>query len=368
MVISWQQALKELGSGKCPKVVLLHGEDQYMRSLMVAQIIRNLEHNGDLHVSRQDPLFKEKKIKGRGDDSSNTEEQGLDAINDATDPSPDSGTSDTMELDQDIVSAFNSGGLFSSTELIIMPSALYAKVASLLAGFPETLTVVFQSTRKIPSNHKVFKAAGWKVDCSPLKGKDFINWMIGEAHRHGHTLPVDAADYLHQISGDNMGIVINELEKFSIYLGGQGPINLALVKNLGSHTVGRTYFELSDAVADGNFKGLMAVLESLMEQKEPPYKVLAIVNNYFRQLMEAALFRKERKASNSFELAQIMHINPYPAQKLWNQTNRWTPGKLEAVLWIILKTDHAMKNGGGDPDLLLQAALADVSNAVSGIC
>jgi len=237
----------------------------------------------------------------------------------------------------------------------------------MLAEAPETVTVVFQSARKVPSNNKVFKAADWTVECSPLKGRDFINWMIGEARRRVHTLAGDAAEYLHQISGDNMGVVVNELEKFSIYLGKPGPINLALVKSLGSHTVGRTYFELSDAVAGGNYKGVMTVLENLLEQKEPPYKVLAIVNNYFRQLLEVALLRKEQKASNSFEVAQIMHIKPYPAQKLWNQTNRWTPDKIEAVLWIILKTDHAMKNGGGNPDLLLQAALLDVSNVVSGV-
>jgi DNA polymerase III delta subunit len=342
MILSWQQALKEINSGKQPPhKILLHGDDQYMRLAAIAGLTRSLQRNGEVHIARQDPPFKDKD----------------------KDSQDDQGPGEKTELSGDVESALSTGSLFSIIELVILPSTFYSKVAQLLANAPDTVTVVFQSPRKIPSNQKVFKAAGWTVECAPLKGRDLDSWIVSEARRLGHNLPEDALKYLSFISGGNMGIIANELQKFSMYLGSKGPITLDLVEKLGSHSSGMTAFNLTDAVVNGDSQALGAILEDVLEQGESPYSLLAKVSSSLLQLLEVTLIRKERSARDPNEMATLMSIHPFPAQKLWNQAPRWTPDRVEKVLRVMLRTDHDMKTGKGSPELLLEAALAEAALA-----
>jgi DNA polymerase III delta subunit len=343
MILSWQQALKELHTGNQPHILLLHGDDQYMRSAVISSLTRSLQRNGEIHISRQDLPFKE------------------DEDEDGQEP-----TVKKTELNPDIESALSSGSLFSSIELVILPTTFYPKVAQLLANAPDTVTVIFFSSRKIPSTQKVFKAANWTVECAALKGKDLYSWMIAEARRLGHNLPQAAADHLSFISGNNMGIIANELQKFSIYLGSKGPITLDLVEKLGSHTSGKNIFDLSDAVVSGNGQDLSKTLTDLLEQNQSPFYLLVMVSKYLLQLLELTLFKKEGNVRNPWDAAKLLSIHPFPAQKLWEQSPRWTPYSVERALWIMLRADQDMKSGKGSPELILEAALAEVALAARG--
>jgi DNA polymerase-3 subunit delta len=312
-----------------------------MRSAVIAGLTRSLQQDGEVHIARQDPSFKEKDTK--------------------TDQEPGAST----ELSPDVLLALSSGSLFSISELVILPSTLYAKVAPFLANAPDTVTVVFQSSRKIPSSQKVFKAADWTVECSPLKKMELAAWMVGEAHRLGHNITSDAVEYVSFISSD-MGVIAKELEKFSTYLGDKKPITLDLVKKLGSRTSGLSTFELSDAVANGNCQALGAILKDLLEQEQSPYFLLAIVSSYLLQLLEITLMKREGSTRTSGEAAMLMKIHPYPAEKLWKLTPRWTPDRLEKALWVMLKADRDIKTGKGAPELILESALAEATLAAAG--
>jgi DNA polymerase III delta subunit len=345
MVLSWQQTLRELNSGKQPPpMILLHGDDQYMRATVIAGLTRSLQRNGEIHITRQDPPFKDK-----DKDAQDDQEHG-----------------EKTELSRDIESALSTGSLFSIIELVILPSTFYAKIAQLLGNAPDTVTVVFLSSRKIPSNQKVFKAANWTVECAALKGRDLDSWIVSEARLLGHNLPIDAVKYLSFISGGNMGIISNELQKFSIYLGDKGPITLDLVEKLGSRTSGMTAFNLTDAVVNGDSQALGAILEDVLEQGESPYSLLAKVSSNLLQLLEVTLIRTERSAGDSNAMATLMNIHPFPAQKLWNQAPRWTPDRVEKALGVMLRADHDMKTGKGSPELLLEAALTEAALAARG--
>jgi DNA polymerase III delta subunit len=348
MVLSWQQALKELNSGKQPPhKILLHGDDQYMRSAVIAGLTRSLQRNGEIHIARQDPPFKADENEGEESDDKEP------AVK-------------KTELSPDIESALSSGSLFSSIELVILPTTFYPKVAQLLANAPDTVTVVFCSSRKISSTQKVFKAADWTVECIGLKWKNLESWMVAEARQLGHNLPKDAADHLSFISGNNMGIIANELQKFSTYLGSKGTITLDLVENLGSHTSGKSIFDLSDAVVSGNGTDLRKTLTDLLEQDQSPFYLLVMVSKYLLQLLELTLFKKEGKVSNPYDVTSLLGIHPFPAQKLWSQAPRWTPDRVEKALWVMLNADLDMKTGKGSPELLLEAALAEAALAARG--
>ena len=289
MVLSWQQTLKEIDAGMPPHVILLHGEDQYMRSVVISQLTRRLERYGEVHVARQDPPFKEKEVKDNQEPAS-----------------------EKTELNPDITAALSSGSLFSSIELVILPSTFYAKAALFLAKAPDTATVIFQSSRKIPPTHKVFKASGWTVECSPLKRGELTAWMSGAALRLGNKISADAAAYLSFISGNNMGVIVNELEKFSLYLSDNGPITLDLVKRLGSRTAGMTIFNLSDAVSTRNSAALRASITDLLEQDQAPYRLLAAISMHLLDLLETVLRKRDGSARNPGDIARALEISYYP--------------------------------------------------------
>jgi DNA polymerase III delta subunit len=82
--------------------------------------------------------------------------------------------------------------------------------------------------------------------------------------------------------------------------------------------------------------------------------------------LEVTLFKKEGNTKNPWDVAKVLGIHPFPAQKLWNQAPRWAPDRVDKALWVMLRADQDMKSGKGSPELILEAVLAEVTLAARG--
>jgi DNA polymerase-3 subunit delta len=227
-----------------------------------------------------------------------------------------------------------------------------------------SLVLVLLFDTGLKANDKTYRAvadAGWVVECPPLKGRALTDWIQEEARLRGKQLPGRAAEYLHFLCGDNPGLISQELDKAVLYMGEASlQVTEALLRKTGSHTAGRSIFELVDAVAARKSEAVREILDNLLGEGQAPVFIAAMLARHYLQLLEASLLKRE--GSPPQETSRLMGIHPYVAQKLHRQMVSFPLPEIEETLSMLLELDRALKQGRGEPGLLLEAAVGEICN------
>ncbi len=226
-------------------------------------------------------------------------------------------------------------------------------------GTDPSLVLVLLFDTRLKATDKLFLAAvdrGWVVECPPLKGKELTNWAQSEARLRGKQLPGPAAEYLHFLCGDNPALISQELDKAVLYLGESVPqITAAVLRETGSHTVSRNIFELVDAVATRKSEAAEGILSELLGEGQAPVFIATMLARHYLQMLEASLLKREGNPPQT--IPRLMGIHPYVAQKLQQQMVSIPLPEIETILTMLLDLDRALKQGRGEPGLLLEAAV-----------
>jgi DNA polymerase-3 subunit delta len=81
---------------------------------------------------------------------------------------------------------------------------------------------------------------------------------------------------------------------------------------------------------------------------------------HYLQMLEVSLL--EREGNPPQEISRLMGIHPYVAQKLQQQSTSVPLTEIESILSMLLDLDRTLKQGRGEPGLLLEAAVGDICN------
>ena len=110
-------------------------------------------------------------------------------------------------------------------------------------------------------------------------------WAAAEYQKQ---LPTPAANLLVDHVGPEMGLLDQELLKLSIYVGKNPKIELPDVDRLVGNNRAADIFKIFDAIAAGNVKGALAILDRLFDQGEEPMRVIGAFSMQLRRLAQAA--------------------------------------------------------------------------------
>ncbi len=314
---------QRLRRGEAPSLLLIHGEERYLARRLLRALRATLES---------------------------------------------SDTVDYLEWDQDagaseLIVALTTLPLGVSRRLVVArnPAAGLCLPYLKLTGDPSLVFVLLFDTG-LKTNDKLYRAVadlGWVVDCPPLKGKSLIAWAQDEARLRGKQLPERAAEYLHFLCGDNPGLISQELDKAVLYLGETPPqVTEAVLRKTGSHTAGRSIFELVDAVAARKSEAVRGILDSLLSGGQAPVYIATMLARHYLQMLEASLLKRDGTSPQA--ISRLMGIHPYVAQKLCQQMASFPLPEIEAILSMLLELDLALKQGRGEPGLLLAAAVGEI--------
>ncbi len=239
------------------------------------------------------------------------------------------------------------------------PAALenYLRIAN-----PSVVLVLLFETRLKTSTraYRFLVENGWVVDCSPLRGRDLARWLVEEARSRKKDITPSAIEYLRFLCGDSLARLRQEVEKASLYLGGESQvITVEVLKEVGSRTAGRSIFELVDAVAEGKTELVKEALAEISAQGQPPVLVVTLLSRHFLLMLEMACLLEEGVLPQ--KISEAMGIQPFVAKKMLQQLSSFSIAGLERILEALLELDAALKQGRGNPQLLLEAALIEIS-------
>jgi DNA polymerase-3 subunit delta len=156
---------------------------------------------------------------------------------------------------------------------------------------PAKNSVLVLDVKTWPKTTRLAKAIpkiGLEIECSPLSGNDLVKWISETAKTdHGKSLGREAANLIHELAGDDLGLLEQELAKLAAYVGDRKSIEIADVQTLVGGWATETTWAIAAAVRRGEPGEAIDLLNQLLDAGESPHKILGGLTFVFRRLAQA---------------------------------------------------------------------------------
>ena len=259
-----------------------------------------------------------------------------------------------------IVNSANTLSMIGGRRAIVVKRA-----EQLLAKFPELLgyivdpspdTVLVLEFAKSPDKRR----KSWKelerhvtlVVCETLEVAGVEKWVGEQAKDLKIQLGNKEVRYLISEFGTELRRLSKELEKISLYTTGE-QLDIDTISSLLGRSKAQSVFKFIDALALGDSTKALRQLGLLLDEGEPPLRILSLIDRLVGQLRIANEFVSSRKTDKG-ELAQLLRIPRFAANSLSLSAKRFNATKLDAAVVLVANTDLLLKSSSTSPRIALE--------------
>lgn len=199
------------------------------------------------------------------------------------------------------------------------------------------------------------KKKGYWSEAGSLKPADIRGFIGDEAKARGIKVDANATAALADALGTDLAAIDDALERLSLYVGDKGAIDVAAVQACVTRIRVDSIWSLVDAVGVRDARKALGAASSLLADREPPLRILAMVA---RQLRMVARMRTALQNGLSPEdSAREAGAPPFKARELATAAKRFSNPDLANAFGILAETDLALKGSRVPPETVLEAAL-----------
>ena len=250
----------------------------------------------------------------------------------------------------------------ASKKLVIVKSAYSFK-----AGQTEKFGSYFSSPSKYTclvfvAEKMVFKGklltalkkAGQVVSFEKPKKEGDIKRFISESFRQrGKKISSDALNFMADNTGNDLGIIDNEVEKAVLFCGDKNVIEVKDLEEVLTTGNRDTIFDLVEAVGKGNIQKSLLLLGTLIDNDNHPLAILKMISRQFR-LISIAKEGVDKGLPRS-EVGKKLGLNyDFIINKVIEQARGWSAHSLARVLEEIFETDYRLKSSRIDGKVLME--------------
>ena len=192
--------------------------------------------------------------------------------------------------------------------------------------------------------YKKIRAANRAVCFAELKDRQIVPWVKRTAKELGLKIDEAACHYLHQVVGNGLRDLYEELVKLQVRHG-ENIIRVEDVKELVIHSRVYSIFELMNAISVKDAPESLGVLNRFLEDGDRgvPFQIIGMLNRQIRILLQTKFIvgRGGKQSDVSGKLA----LAPFVARSFMGQIRHWTIDELEKGLCLLYKADSRLKNG-----------------------
>lgn len=202
---------------------------------------------------------------------------------------------------------------------------------------------------------KEAKKAGVLIDAKPLRGAELREFVRGEATGRGHSIAPAGVEALLDAVGDDLSAVDDAMERLSLFVGPGQRIDADAVTQCVTRIRVESIWSLVDAIGLKDRRKGIAAAQSLLDDREPPLRLLAMVA---RQLRIVARMREAlSEGLRPRDAAKRAGAPPFKAADLTESARRFTANSLGRAFALLAETDRALKGSKRPPDVVFQSAV-----------
>jgi len=200
--------------------------------------------------------------------------------------------------------------------------------------------------KSFPANTRLAKRVakiGVKADCSPLGGKDVGGFIRDQATARGRRIGRPAEVLMAEWLGADRARIVGELDKLTSYTEGRDTITDDDVAAVVVATAGVNPFALADALAAGDAKAALGILERLLTQRGEEYRVLGLIGWHLRRAMKAKqMLAAGRGEADVFKAVNIFYQSRQAYRHLFTARSLT---RICGDFRELIRTDLAIKTG-----------------------
>jgi DNA polymerase-3 subunit delta len=275
---------------------------------------------------------------------------------------------------QEVEAAARTASLFGGRRLVILTDAQdlrpeeQKRLASYLEAPVETTTLVLvirgagaqtrdpkrsKAVASIKSLKKaVEKGRGVMVDCPRPKPRDLPRIAQQLLKDNGLSADSDGLYALVEAVGEDLGGLIQAVEKLSLYLGGKGNVTEREVAEVVADTRSQSIFALTDAAGEGAPDRALRVLGRMLRDGEHALAIIGHLARHFRNLALVQALDKRKNVKE--EIHKALGLHPFVVKKCLLQLRRFSGESLERCLMLLADADLELKRGKLPQALVLE--------------
>jgi DNA polymerase-3 subunit delta len=201
------------------------------------------------------------------------------------------------------------------------------------------------------------------VECNPLKEWEVPEWIGRQAKKLDLRLGNEEIRYLAAEFGADQRRLSTELEKIAIYAAG-ARIGMDELAELLGRGKAQHVFKFVDAVAGREPGRALKQLNRLLDEGEPPFPILALLDRRVGQLLMAKEMGGRGKRGG--QLAAALQVPPRAADELARHAEGFEERELLAGVRALAETDRALKSTGLPARLLLERLVIQLAGERQG--
>ena len=217
---------------------------------------------------------------------------------------------------------------------------------------------VWTATTKLA---QLVNKAGLAVECKGPNDRELHAWLVHVARsRFDTALEADAARLMIELVGPEVGLLVSEVEKLSIYVGERRKIRRDdVARMVGAGRIEKIWTVL-DAATTGRGNLAIEYLDRLLTSGESPVGLLAAMSYSLLRVYHAGRLRRARVDLR--EACRASGISPYAVEKTQQQHAHLGPSRVDRLPRLLLEADLDLKGSSMlEPRTVLERLLIRLS-------
>lgn len=191
---------------------------------------------------------------------------------------------------------------------------------------------------------------------------DIVKLLMSGAKKRGCVLERPAAIYLTEAVGNDLNLLLNELEKLCFYVNG-GEITKETVDALAAKSIEATAFDLVNEIIMNKPKRAMEILNSLFALKTDPIMIMGAVISAYVDMYRVKVAELCGKAPQSLSEYFGYGGKAFRLNKASRNASRLTIAQLRKCIHELTLADKALKSTGIDNRLIIEECVIKLMTA-----
>lgn len=202
-----------------------------------------------------------------------------------------------------------------------------------------------------------FDDNGWVVEFSRMTTTQLVKLLVSRAAKYGVELSRPDAQVLIGIVGNDLQTLLHELEKLCLSVGQGGRLDQSVIRQATPQTLERSVFDLSKCLLKRDFDSTFRILGSLLDAKEEPVAILAVLTNAYLDLYRARVLLNCN--GNMSEVAKAYHYRgtEFRLKNAQRDTANLSMERLRNCLEVLVEADVRLKSSQADKRVVLEECI-----------
>ncbi|MCR4612029.1 MAG: DNA polymerase III subunit delta [Lachnospiraceae bacterium] len=199
---------------------------------------------------------------------------------------------------------------------------------------------------KIDKRTKAFKAIS-KIGCVAELNKPSSNdlkiWIGGKLKKENKAMEKEAYQEFVKRTDNSMDNMTQEFEKLLSYTADKDIITLEDVNDICTKQLQLKIFDMINAIAERNPKKVLDLYHDLLATKEPPLKILIIIQRQFRRIIVTKDLREQGHSDN--EIIKLLKTKPFIVQSDLRISGNFPIERINMLLNEACQLENDIKTG-----------------------